>query len=197
MCSWRFRTDIWGARSWFCISFGLVGAFVPRADETHVALLPAATTLCRKFVKKSILEDPARGLLLNDTIIIRYQIELVVSTGGALARQITNERPSKSVVVPPPNLGSHMLRLFDDRLHTDVVFEVESNQLAAHKIILSARSPVFKALLTGPMLEGASSIASLCPPTCQRPYPHTSQSLTPFPCPHVPGHPLQASKIWW
>lgn len=115
---------------------------------------------CRKFVKKSILEDPARGLLLNDTIIIRYQIELVVSTGGALARQITNERPSKSVVVPPPNLGAHMLRLFEDRLHTDVVFEVESNQLAAHKIILSARSPVFKALLTGPMLEGASFISS-------------------------------------
>jgi hypothetical protein len=115
---------------------------------------------CRKFVKKSILEDPARGLLLNDTIIIQYQIELVVSTGGALARQITNERPSKSVVVPPPNLGSHMLRLFEDRLHTDVVFEVESNQLAAHKIILSARSPVFKALLTGPMLEGASFISS-------------------------------------
>lgn len=97
---------------------------------------------------------------MNDTIIIQYQIELVVSTGGALARQITNERPSKSVVVPPPNLGSHMLRLFEDRLHTDVVFEVESNQLAAHKIILSARSPVFKALLTGPMLEGASFISS-------------------------------------
>jgi speckle-type POZ protein len=40
----------------------------------------------RKFVKKSVLEDPQRGLLLNDTLVIRYQIELVVSTGGALSR---------------------------------------------------------------------------------------------------------------
>ncbi len=27
-----------------------------------------------------------RGLVVNDTIVIRYQIELVVSTGGALSR---------------------------------------------------------------------------------------------------------------
>ncbi len=107
----------------------------------------------RKFVKKSILEDPARGLLMNDTIIIRYQIELVVSTGGALSRQVASDKPSKSVVVPPPNLGSHMLRLFQDRMCTDVVFDVEGTQIAGHKIILSARSPVFKALLTGPMRE--------------------------------------------
>jgi hypothetical protein len=40
----------------------------------------------RKFVKRSILEDPARGYLANDTIIIKYTIELVVSSGGALSR---------------------------------------------------------------------------------------------------------------
>ena len=33
----------------------------------------------RKFVKKSVLEDPARGFLVEDRIIIRYTIELVVS----------------------------------------------------------------------------------------------------------------------
>jgi speckle-type POZ protein len=142
------------------IVWSLECRFLACGRNSRVLVAAGHPIPCRKFVKKSILEDPARGLLLNDTIIIRYQIELVVSTGGALARQITNERPSKSVVVPPPNLGAHMLRLFEDRLHTDVVFEVESNQLAAHKIILSARSPVFKALLTGPMLEGASFISS-------------------------------------
>jgi speckle-type POZ protein len=35
----------------------------------------------RKFVKRAVLEDPARGFLVNDTIIIKYTIELVVSTG--------------------------------------------------------------------------------------------------------------------
>ena len=35
----------------------------------------------RKFVKRTLLEDPTKGFLLNDTIIIKYTIELVVSTG--------------------------------------------------------------------------------------------------------------------
>ena len=38
----------------------------------------------RKFVKRSILEDPSRGYLVNDTVIIKYTIELVVSTGACM-----------------------------------------------------------------------------------------------------------------
>lgn len=37
-----------------------------------------------------------RGLLVNDTIIIRYQIELVVSSGGALSRS-TSKPPVPQV----------------------------------------------------------------------------------------------------
>jgi hypothetical protein len=33
-------------------------------------------------VKRSILEDASRGYLHNDTVIIKYTIELVVSSGG-------------------------------------------------------------------------------------------------------------------
>lgn len=108
----------------------------------------------RKFVKKSILEDPGRGLLVNDTIVIKYQIELVVSTGGALSRQVHPPKPSRAVVVPPVSLGSDLLSLWDDSIGTDVCFDVEGERMHAHKIILQARSPVFKALLTGPMKEG-------------------------------------------
>ena len=39
----------------------------------------------RKFVKRSVLENPQNGYMQNDTIIIRYTIELVVSSGGALS----------------------------------------------------------------------------------------------------------------
>ncbi len=35
----------------------------------------------RKFVKRALLEDPTKGYLLNDTLVIRYTIELVVSSG--------------------------------------------------------------------------------------------------------------------
>lgn len=109
----------------------------------------------RKFVKKSILEDPGRGLLVNDTLVIKYQIELVVSTGGALSRH-TN--PAKflppQITVPPPSLGLDLASILDSGTATDIAFEVDGEVMPAHKIILQARSPVFKALLTGPMKEG-------------------------------------------
>ena len=115
----------------------------------------------RKFVKKSILEDPGRGLLVNDTIIIRYQIELVVSTGGALSRQNNPAKQLPSITVPPPSLGKDLSSLLESRIGSDVVFEVDSERMAAHKIILQARSPVFKALLTGPMREGHENVVAV------------------------------------
>ena len=39
----------------------------------------------RKFVKKAVLEDPARGFLLEDRIVIKYTIELVVSQARLLS----------------------------------------------------------------------------------------------------------------
>ena len=108
----------------------------------------------RKFVKKSILEDPARGLLVNDTIIIRYQIELVVSTGGALSRHTNPAKQQPQITVPPPSLGPDLASLLESGVGSDVTFEVDDEKMPAHKIILQARSPVFKALLTGPMREG-------------------------------------------
>jgi speckle-type POZ protein len=115
----------------------------------------------RKFVKKSILEDPGRGLLVNDTIVIKYQIELVVSTGGALSRQVSAPKPPSSVIVPPPSLGPDLLSLLEDNIATDVCFDVDGEKMEAHKIILQARSPVFKALLTGPMKEGHEGVVSI------------------------------------
>ena len=44
---------------------------------------------------------------------------------------------------------------------TDVCFDVDGEKMEAHKIILQARSPVFKALLTGPMKEGHEGVVSI------------------------------------
>jgi len=116
----------------------------------------------RKFVKKSILEDPARGLLVNDTIIIRYQIELVVSTGGALSRQSNHAKQQlPSIAVPPPSLGVDLAALLDSETGADVTFDVDGERMPAHKIILQARSPVLRALLTGPMREGHEAVVTV------------------------------------
>lgn len=39
----------------------------------------------RKFIKRAILEDPAKGYLVNDTLVIKYSIELVVTNGNTYA----------------------------------------------------------------------------------------------------------------
>jgi speckle-type POZ protein len=115
----------------------------------------------RKFVKKSLLEDPTRGLLVNDTIIIKYQIELVVSTGGALSRHSNPVKQQPQISVPPPSLGADLASLLDTGVGADVTFEVDDEKMPAHKIILQARSPVFKALLTGPMREGHEGVVAV------------------------------------
>lgn len=42
----------------------------------------------RKFVKRSILEDPSRGFLVDDAVIIKYSIDLVVTQGNFLDGQL-------------------------------------------------------------------------------------------------------------
>lgn len=61
--------------------------------------------------QRNILEDPARGYLLNDTIIIKYTIELVVSSGGALSR---NQHPNRGELIkaPLPTLGKDLGELY-------------------------------------------------------------------------------------
>ena len=52
----------------------------------------------RKFVKRSVLENLNNGYLVNDTIVIKYTIELVVSTGGALTRQAGPSAPKLPLI---------------------------------------------------------------------------------------------------
>lgn len=112
----------------------------------------------RKFVKRSVLENPANGYLKDDTIIIRYTIELVVSSGGALSRGNAhlNSGPAISasaITVPPPMLGRNLAGLLESQESADVVFKVENQIFKGHRIILTTRSRVFNALLSSGMRE--------------------------------------------
>lgn len=105
----------------------------------------------RKFVKRSILEDANRGFLLNDTIVIKYTIELVVSTGGALSR---NTQPSKTdlVKVPAPSLGRDLAELLNTE-SGDFTMMVEDQAIKVHRMIFQARSPWFKRMMESGMRE--------------------------------------------
>ncbi|KAJ8765962.1 hypothetical protein K2173_020478 [Erythroxylum novogranatense] len=56
-----------------------------------------------------------------------------------------------SIHVPPSNMGKGFKDVLDSEFGCDIVFEVGGETFKAHKLILSARSPVFKAQFFGPV----------------------------------------------
>lgn len=113
----------------------------------------------RKFVRRSVLESPNNGYLKHDTIVIRYEIELVVTSGGALNRP---KQLAPAVDVSAfPTLGDQIKALLtSDAEKTDVVFEVERQRFPAHSLVVAARSSAFRAMLrTGAeMREGSEGV---------------------------------------
>ena len=118
----------------------------------------------RKFVRRSVLEQQGSGYLVDDVVIIRYEIELVVTTGGALNKN-SKLLPAASVNVPSyPTIGKNLVGLlYDAKSKFDCTFEVEGEKFNAHSLILSARSSVFAAMLrTGAaMREGKEGVCKL------------------------------------
>jgi len=107
----------------------------------------------RKFIKRSLLENPDSGYLLNDTIKIKYKIELVVMSGGAFCRS-DQEVALPTVEIPEPRLSEDLGELLRTGEGSDFKFVVEGEEMPAHRLIVASRSPVFKALLDNDMREG-------------------------------------------
>ncbi|KAK1662942.1 hypothetical protein QYE76_051101 [Lolium multiflorum] len=61
------------------------------------------------------------------------------------------------IEVPPSDITEQLRKLLDAKEGADVTFEVQGEVFRAHKLVLAMRSPVFKALLYGPMREKDSN----------------------------------------
>jgi speckle-type POZ protein len=118
----------------------------------------------RKFVRRSVLEASGSGYLVDDVVVIRYEIELVVTSGGALNKS-AKLLPAASVNVPTyPTIGKHLVKLlYDPEGNFDCAFQVEGEKFNAHKLVLASRSSVFAAMLrTGAeMREGREGVCTL------------------------------------
>jgi len=95
----------------------------------------------------------------NDTLVIKYTIELVVSSGGALSRAAAPSR-AELIRVPPPCLGRDLAALFASGSGADHTMVCEGEEMPVHRIVLAARSRVFDCLLNAPMREGAAAAAA-------------------------------------
>ncbi|XP_047042746.1 BTB/POZ and MATH domain-containing protein 2-like [Lolium rigidum] len=65
------------------------------------------------------------------------------------------------IPVPPSDIGTHLGQLLDHTDGTDVSFIVNDKTFPAHRAVLAARSPVFRAELFGSMAEATMSSITL------------------------------------
>jgi speckle-type POZ protein len=103
-----------------------------------------------RFIKRRDLEQSS-GILKDDRFAIRVQVHL--------------KKEAPFVAVPPPDIRRHIGDLLmsgsKEEAATDVEFLVGGETFAAHRLVLGARSPVFRAELFGPMKEGAAAVIQI------------------------------------
>ncbi|KAK9933510.1 hypothetical protein M0R45_020707 [Rubus argutus] len=97
----------------------------------------------KRFFRRSLLETSDH--LKDDCLIIKCRVGVV--------RTNTEGPKTYAIAVPPSNMGQHFVKLLESGKGTDVSFEVDQEVFAAHKVVLAARSPVFRAQLFGPLKD--------------------------------------------
>ena len=102
--------------------------------------------MCRgykRFFKRTALE--VSDYLKDDCLSVHCSVGVV--------RSHTEGPKIYTIAVPPSNIGEHFGMLLESGKGADVKFEVDGEIFAAHKLVLAARSPVFRAQLFGPMKD--------------------------------------------
>ena len=95
----------------------------------------------KRFLRRTALE--ASDYLKDDCLIINCTVGVV---------RARLEGPKQFCIVPPPsNMGQGLKDLLDSELGCDIAFRVGEETYKAHKLILAARSPVFRAQFYGPV----------------------------------------------
>lgn len=102
----------------------------------------------KRFFRRTSLETS--DYLRDDCLEIRCCVGVV--------RSHTEGHKTCSITVTPSDIGLHYGQLLESGMGTDVKLEVNGETFAAHKLVLAARSPVFRAQLFGPMKDQETNI---------------------------------------
>ncbi|XP_066323457.1 BTB/POZ and MATH domain-containing protein 4-like [Miscanthus floridulus] len=95
-----------------------------------------------KFIKKLHVVYP-KYLTFDDRLTIVCNLSVVV--GDRVSGPETTACENEIIEVPPSNLSDNLGKLLDTKEGVDVTFQVKGVVFHAHKVVLAARSPVFKA----------------------------------------------------
>ncbi|ESW34387.1 hypothetical protein PHAVU_001G148400 [Phaseolus vulgaris] len=97
----------------------------------------------KRFFKRTALETS--DYLKDDCLSVNCSVGVV--------RSRTEGPKIYTIAIPPSSIGQQFGQLLENRKGSDVNFEVDGEIFAAHKLVLAARSPVFRAQLFGPMKD--------------------------------------------
>ncbi|KAG9144152.1 hypothetical protein Leryth_013793 [Lithospermum erythrorhizon] len=97
----------------------------------------------KRFFKRTALEKS--DYLKDDCLQVHCCVGVVKSQ--------TSGPKTYSIPVSPSDIGLHFGQLLESGKGTDVNFDVNGEIFSAHKLMLAARSPVFRAQLFGPMKD--------------------------------------------
>lgn len=114
----------------------------------------------KRFFRRTGLE--ISDYLKNDRLSISCTVGVVVSS--------TQGPRLYSIPVPESNIGEQFGALLDEGDNTDVTFIVGSETFKVHKLVLAARSPVFRAQLYGALADNVKDtfeIEDIEPPVFQ------------------------------
>uniref|UniRef100_A0A0D3HDW1 BTB domain-containing protein n=1 Tax=Oryza barthii TaxID=65489 RepID=A0A0D3HDW1_9ORYZ len=114
------------------------------------------SSYCSDLVTVDELERRRPELLGDDDrLTVRCDIVFMDVLGGAAAAAAeAAARP-----LPPSDLHQHLGKLLSEKEGANVTFQMVAGgeTFAAHRCVLAARSPVFRAQLFGPMKEGSTA----------------------------------------
>ncbi|XP_047334291.1 BTB/POZ and MATH domain-containing protein 2-like [Impatiens glandulifera] len=97
----------------------------------------------KRFFRRTLLETS--DYLKDDCLSVHCSVGVVKSQ--------TEGQKVYSIPIPPSDIGLQFGQLLESAKGTDVNFEVDGEVFSAHKLVLAARSPVFRAQLFGPMKD--------------------------------------------
>uniref|UniRef100_A0A0D9X5J8 BTB domain-containing protein n=1 Tax=Leersia perrieri TaxID=77586 RepID=A0A0D9X5J8_9ORYZ len=101
----------------------------------------------RVFMCRRTLEWEQSGYIRDD----HFTIECVLTVVNE--PKVSNATGRSGIEVPPSDISNHLGKLLQDEERFDVNFIVGGEKIAAHKLVVAARSSVFKAELYGEMKE--------------------------------------------